>query len=65
MTQEIKIYNMNVRGLGDLKKRRKVFNYLKQIDADLFCLQETHSDLNQETLWKKTMEQNLFFTWKY
>ena len=65
MTMDKKIINMcalNVRGLGDLQKRRKVFNYLKQFNYDLVLLQETHSDEMNEKLWEKQWHGRIFFS---
>ena len=39
---------MNCRGLGQYKKRRDVFNYIKGIDADIFFLQGIHCRHNEE-----------------
>ena len=62
MTQEIKVYNLNVRGIGDLAKRHKIFNYLKNTDADIFCIQESHSSTNMEELWVKQWAGQAFFS---
>ena len=32
---------MNCRGLGDVSKRRDVFNYLRQSHSNIYCLQDT------------------------
>ena len=40
---------MNCRGLGQFKKRKDVFNYLRGIDADIFMLQDVHCN-NQKLL---------------
>ena len=44
----------NVRGLRDLKKRRKLFNYLKKHSSKqgFIFLQETHSTKEVEKFWK-------------
>ena len=39
---ELKVCSMNCRGLGEYKKRRDVFNFLKGMDCNLFLLQDIH-----------------------
>ena len=39
---KIKVLSTNCRGLKDRKKRYDVLNYLKNTEADIICLQETH-----------------------
>ena len=45
---EFKICSLNVNGLGDFKKRKDVFSYLRDIKYDIYLLQETHFKANQE-----------------
>ena len=40
----LSILSLNVNGLRDNTKRRKIFNYLNNTDHNIFYLQETHSD---------------------
>ena len=43
----------NCNGIGEKKKRQKVFTYLKDKLKNGFCfLQETHSTQIQESKWK-------------
>ena len=42
----------NVRGLGNLQKRKKVFNYLRYSTFEIIYLQETHSSKEIEKFWK-------------
>ena len=44
----IKICSLNTQGLGDYKKRRDVFQYLKQKNYSIIFLQDTHFSNNQE-----------------
>ena len=45
---------MNVRGLGDRKKRKATFRFLKDTKADAIFLQETHLDSDkQQLLWEQ------------
>lgn len=36
-------------GIAEKKKRNLIFNYLKTLNADVYCLQETHNTSNKET----------------
>ena len=48
-----KIISQNVRGLKDLKKRREVFyHFHKKPDVDIICLQETHLDDSDCSMWR-------------
>ena len=46
------ISSLNVRGLRDHTKRRKVFHYLQRSEAGIIFLQETHCTPDIEKLWK-------------
>ena len=52
---ELNLYviSLNTAGMGDFKKRRKIFNYLKkQVSRKgTVFLQETHSVRKDENLW--------------
>ena len=39
---EIKICSVNCRGLGEYRKRRDVFNFLRSVDCNLYLLQDIH-----------------------
>ena len=47
----VKICCLNVRGIRDNRKRRKVFSYLKEQGGDIFLLQETHGCAKTNHLW--------------
>ena len=58
-----KALTFNCNGLGNRKKRQKVFNYLKDKLNHGFCfLQETHSVVPLEFEWKKDWNNNIFFS---
>ena len=40
----------NVQGLGDISKRTDVFDFLKNTNFDIYCLQETHFTDREEKL---------------
>ncbi len=57
-----KLVSQNVRGLKtDKVKRETVFNYLKS-KGDIVFLQETHSTLESENLWKNECGCEMFFS---
>ena len=45
----IKVASMNCRGLGDLAKRKDVFNFLKQKAYSIYCIQDTHFTAKEES----------------
>ena len=51
----VKILSVNCQGLGDIAKRRDVFNYLRSLNYNIYCLQDTHfsSDFENDVrnLW--------------
>ena len=47
----VNVFSMNTRGLADKRKRAEVFSWLKDQDAEIFFLQETHSTPNAERSW--------------
>ena len=53
----------NCNGLGDKKKRQKVFSYVKEKVKSGFCfLQETHSIPQLENKWMQEWKGKLFFS---
>lgn len=42
----VKILSVNCQGLGDIAKRRDVFNYLRSLKYNLYCLQDTHPTID-------------------
>ena len=49
----LNVLTLNVKGLRDYRKRRKIFNYIKKhiLPEGIFFLQETHSLKQDEGLW--------------
>lgn len=51
----LKILSVNCQGLGDIEKRRDVFNFLKSKKCNIYCIQDTHftneSEMNIKTMW--------------
>lgn len=48
----LQINTFNCRGLHDNFKRKKVFNFLREFGYDIIFLQETHSRIDDEKLWR-------------
>ena len=47
-----KIISLNVRGIRDKAKRRKIFAYLKDQKEKICFLQDTYSEFNDEVTWQ-------------
>ena len=57
----IKLISLNVRGLGDALKRRAIFNYYRD-RANVICLQETHSQQDNEKIWQAEWGGDILFS---
>ena len=55
------ICSLNTNGLNDMTKRRDVFNYLRNKNFSIICLQETHFNENMEKLVKSEWGYKCFF----
>lgn len=51
-----------MRGLADMGKRRLVLHWLKDREANVILLQETHSTKDTEHLWKSDWEGDIIFS---
>ena len=58
----LKILSLNVRGLRKAEKRRAIFCYLKKQKASIFCLQETFSKTEDETIWRAEWGGQILFS---
>jgi len=47
----LKIATFNCAGLGVATRRKAIFEYLRKLEAQIFCLQETHSTSLEEYKW--------------
>ena len=56
-THECKLLSLNARGFRCFEKRKAVFAWLKQQEADIYFLQETYSTKRIENSWKEQMER--------
>ena len=57
------IISLNVRGLREQSKRRCIFSYLKDQKSKFYFLQETYSEVNDETIWKNEWGGKIFFSY--
>lgn len=58
----LKIYSLNVNGLGENIKRKAVFNKLRKFKDGIFLIQETHSTYMKESIWKNQWgNRNIYF----
>lgn len=58
---DIKVISLNTRGIGqgdNGRKRRTIFRWLKQRKPCIWLLQETHTNLNSEKIWKNELGKN-------
>lgn len=58
----LKIISLNVRGIGNFRKRRSVFNWCRKSRADLILLQETHSTNTSEIQWQHEWGGKILFS---
>ena len=47
-----KLISLNVRGIGNFKKRKMIFTWCRKQKSDFIFLQETHLKKDSETRWK-------------
>lgn len=53
---------MNCRGLGDRKKRRDVFNFLRETKASVICIQDIRIDPKLETYIRAEWGYDIIFS---
>ena len=59
---DVKICSFNVRGIGEKTKRADIFNYLRKLNFNICCLQDTHSTLETEKEFKNDWGDEIFFS---
>ena len=57
----LRIASVNVRGLANYNKRRKMFHYFHQKELDMILLQETHSTKAMEKMWRSSWGGRISF----
>jgi exonuclease III len=63
--EQINVLSLNVRGLGDGKKRREIFRWLKRYhkaSESITFLQETHTVAENEKTWERDWGSKVFFS---
>ena len=56
------VVSLNVRGLRDTVKRRSIFTYLKDQEANFYFLQETFSKVSDEAVWRNEWGGEIYFS---
>ena len=62
LMDNIKVVSLNVRGINNCMKRRKVFRYLKRNKADICFLQETFCSKEKEAIWASEWGNTCIFS---
>ena len=57
-----KLLSLNARGLGNQKKRRSLFRWVKSNNCDVIFLQETHGTSKSENQWLNEWNGRVFFS---
>ena len=58
---DLTICSLNVQGMRDVGKWKKLFKYLKNMNCDVFMLQETHTQAQDVELIQKQWHRECFF----
>ena len=58
----IQILSCNVRGINDENKRHDVFDYLKSLKYDIYCVQDIHCSESQQVLFKRDWGGDMFIS---
>lgn len=58
----VKIISVNCQGLGDVAKRWDVFNYLRSLKYNLYCLQDTHFTIDNENEVRNLWGSQCYFS---
>src|SRR4051812_11122062 len=61
MLAQFSVASWNVRGIREEKKRKVIFSYLREQKADINFLQEIHSSVHNEQIWKNQWGGEMFF----
>ena len=59
---KLKLLSLNVRGLRERVKRKSVFAYLKDQKCEVYYLQETYCQKQDEKIWSSEWGGRIFFT---
>ena len=61
MQEKLLLNSFNCRGLGEGRKRREVFQWLKKYHPGIVLLQETHSTVVSEKRWEQEWGGEIYF----
>ena len=62
MPDQVKICTFNANGLRNKTKRLAIFDWLNNKNNNIVLLQETHSNIEYETEWKRDLRNfDLYF----
>ena len=61
MDNQVTIFSMNCQGLGDVNKRKDLFNFLKQKKYSIYFLQDTHFTEKEEKYIRSMWGFECFF----
>lgn len=59
---DIRLVTFNVNGIRTEKKRRAIFNYLKNFPAHVILLQETHGSPEIEKIWSSEWGNKIIYS---
>ena len=62
MQGNFNVLTLNVRGLRNPVKRRSIFCFLKDQNCEAYLLQETYSELSDESIWRSEWGGVIFFS---
>ena len=59
---DVKLVSLNVKGIGNFKKRRTIYTWCRRRKVDIIFLQETHSKKETEIQWKNEWGGKMLFS---
>ena len=59
---DLKVLTYNVQGIGGISKRTDIFEFLQNLDFDIYCLQETHFTDEEEVLIRTQWNIDCYFS---
>lgn len=59
---DLKLLTYNVQGIGGISKRTDIFDYLRNMNFDIYCLQETHFKTEDEISVRTHWNNDCFFS---
>ena len=61
MADSMNVISLNVRGLRNTSKRKRIFKMLKDRNTDIACLQETYITRNDSEQWEREWGGKIVF----